>query len=154
MDTWNMPRRKRNAAILDEELGTTEQIVALPPNSEEVQNAYWLYPIVLDIEQLACDIDQFTKALEAEGIPCGNVQWPQGYKEKAFTEHNGFGEKKYPFESPDTRREAVDYENVFCPNAADMETKCFWVPVHPTYESEHVKLIAAGIKKVVAAYAK
>ena len=154
MDTWNMPTRKRNATVLDKELGDVTQIAALPPNSEEVQNAYWWYPIVLDIEQLACDIGQFIKALEAEGVPCGNVQWPQGYKEKAFTEHNGFGEKKYPFESPDTRPEAVDYKNVFCPNAADMEAKCFWVPVHPTYELEHMKLIAAGINKVIAAYAK
>ncbi len=53
-----------------------------------------------------------------------------------------------------TQREAVDYENVFCPNAADMETKCFWVPVHPTYEPEHMELIAAGVKKVIGAYAK
>jgi len=83
IDTWNLPTRRRNAAILDKELGGIGQITALPPNSEEAQNAYWLYPIVLDMEQLDCDIDQFTEALRAEGIPAGSVQWPQGYKEKA-----------------------------------------------------------------------
>jgi len=154
IDTWNLPRRRRNAAILDKELEGIEQIAALPPNSEEVQNAYWLYPIVLHIEQLDCNINQFTEALRAEGIPAGSVQWPQGYKEKAYTDHNGFGAKKYPFESPDTRMAAVDYNNVYLPNAADMETRCFWVALHPTYEPKHMKLIAAGIKKVIAAYTK
>jgi len=154
IDTWNLPTRRRNAAILDKELGGIGQIMVLPPNSEEMQNAYWLYPIVLDMEQLDCNIDQFTEALRAEGIPAGSVQWPQGYKEKAYVEHVGFGEKKYPFESPDTWPEAVDYANVYLPNAADMETKCFWVAVHPTYEPEHMELIATGIKKVIGAYAK
>ena len=154
IDNWNLPNRRRNAGILNEALGELPQILALPPNSQEIQNAYWLYPIVLDMKQLDCNIKQFTEALAAEGIPSGPVQWPQGYKEKAYREHNGFGRLRYPFESPDTRPEAVEYDQTFCPNAADMETKCFWVPVHPTYEPEHIKLIAAGIKKVIAAYAK
>ncbi len=154
IDTWNLPTRRRNGRMLIEALADIPQILALPPDSEEVQNAFWLFPIILDIEQLDCDINQFTEALTAEGIPNGPVQWPQGYKERAYAEHNGFGRLKYPFESPDTRPEAVQYDKTYCPNSADVETKCFWVPIHPTYETEHIELIAAGIKKVIAAYAK
>ena len=109
---------------------------------------------MLDIDALDCDIKQFEAALGAEGIPCGGVQWPQCYKEKAYQEHRGFGRLQYPFRDPATRPEAVQYDQVYCPNAADVERKCFWVPLHPTYELEHIELIAAGIKKVIAAYAK
>ena len=68
--------------------------------------------------------------------------------------HNGFGRLKYPFRSPDTRPEAVQYDKTFCPNAAWVEERCFFVPPHPTYEPENIELIAEGIKKVAAAYAK
>ncbi len=153
IDTWNLPTRRRNGRMLIEALEDTPQILALPPDSEEVQNAFWLFPVILDIEQLDCSINQFTEALIAEGIPNGPVQWPQGYKERAYAKHNGFGRLKYPFESPDTRPEAVQYDKTYCPNSADVEKKCFWVPIHPTYEPEHIELIAAGIKKVIAAFA-
>lgn len=152
LDTWNLPNRRRNAKILDEALAGCPFIRRLPLNTPERENAYWLYPIILNMETLTCDIAQFVKALNAEGIPAGPVMWPQCYKERAFVEHNGVGRLKYPFEDPATRPEAVTYDKVFCPNAAEVETECFWVPTHPTYEPEHMELIAAGIRKVAEGY--
>lgn len=154
IDTWNLPNRRRNGRLLTSLLAGCPQVKRLPIDTPERENAFWLYPIVLDMDKLTCDIKQFTEALSAEGLPNGSVQWPQGYKERAFAEHNGFGRLKYPFESPDTRPEAVQYEQTFCPNAAEVEQECFWVPCHPTYEPEHMELIAQGILKVTAAYAK
>ncbi len=80
------------------------------------------------------------------------MQWPQCYKEAAYQDHKGFGRLKYPFRSPHTRPEAVQYDKVYCENADWVEQRCFWVPIHPTYEPEHMELIAAGILKVLAAY--
>jgi dTDP-4-amino-4,6-dideoxygalactose transaminase len=154
LDTWNLANRKRNGRMLIELLGDCPQIRQLPPDSDEVQNAFWQFPIIMDTDQLTCDITGLTEALTAEGIPCGPVMWPQCYKERAYQEHNGFGRLKYPFRSPDTRPEAVQYDKTFCPNSAWVEERCFFVPPHPTYEPENIELIAEGIKKVVAAYAK
>ncbi len=153
LDSWNLARRRRNGEYLIERLKDIPQIIKLPTHNEKIQNGFWLFPIILDIDALSCDIKQFGKALTAEGIPNGPVQWPQSYKEKCYAEHRGFGKLNYPFKAPFARPEAVDYKNCYCPNAAWVEERCFWVPTHPTYEIEHMKLIADGIEKVIEAYA-
>lgn len=118
IDSWNLANRRRNGEYLIERLSGLPQIVKLPTHGERVQNGFWLFPIILDIDALACDIKQFGVALTAEGIPNGPVMWPQSYKEKCYRDHNGFGPLNYPFDAPWVRPEAVDYANVFCPNAA------------------------------------
>ena len=154
LDTWNLPNRRRNGEYLIGRLKDIPQVRKLPRHDDQIQNGFWLFPIIMDTDALSCDIKTFTKALTAEGIPNGPVMWPQCYLEKAFREHNGFGRLKYPFRSPDTRPQAVQYQKVFCRNAAWVEQRCFWVPTHPTYELAHMKLIADGIEKVTQAYAK
>ncbi len=154
IDSWNLPARRRNGQYLIDRLNDNPQVIKLPVHNDQIQNAFWLFPIILDIDALECDIKQFGEALTAEGIPNGPVLWPQSYKEKCYSEHNGFGRLRYPFEAPYARAEAVDYTNAYCPNAAWVEERCFWVPPHPTYEIEHMKLIADGIEKVIEAYAK
>jgi dTDP-4-amino-4,6-dideoxygalactose transaminase len=153
LDNWNLANRRRNGEYLISRLSGIPQIVKLPTHGGRIQNGFWLFPIILDIDALACDIKQFGAALTAEGIPNGPVMWPQSYKERCYSEHHGFGRLNYPFKAPYARPEAVDYANVYCPNAAWVEERCFFVPCHPTYELEHMKLIADGIEKVIAAYA-
>jgi len=48
---------------------------------------------------------------------------------------------------------AVDYAAVEVPNAEWHETRTFITFIFPTYEEEHMRGIAAGIRKVIAAYA-
>ncbi|MGC9320299.1 MAG: DegT/DnrJ/EryC1/StrS family aminotransferase, partial [Armatimonadota bacterium] len=148
MDTWHTPVRRRNAKILDEELEGEEYILALPIDTEERRNAYWQYPIILNTDRLSVEARDFFAAVDAEGCPAGPVMWPQSYKEECYRRHIGFGRLKYPFRDPNVRAEAVDYINTFCPNAAWVESRTFFVPVHPTYEEEDMHDIAAAIKKV------
>ncbi len=154
IDTWNLPKRRRNGEILIEALKDCPQIQRLPIHNAERTNGFWLFPIVVDVDALSTDIHGITKALEAEGIPCGPVLWPQCYKEKVYQEQHGFGALNYPFGDPNARQEAADYTKVFCPNAAEVEEKCFFVPVHPTYEERHVRTMAEAILKVLSAYTK
>ncbi|MBI3945873.1 MAG: DegT/DnrJ/EryC1/StrS family aminotransferase [Armatimonadetes bacterium] len=154
MDDWNLRNRRRNATILNERLAGCEEIQSLPLDTAERRNAYWIYPIVLRIEKLSRTVKEFTRALEAEGVPCGPVLWPQCYKEKAYREHHGFGRLNYPFEDPSARPAAVQYDQYFCPNAAWLEDRTFFIPVHPVYEEAHMEQMAAGILKVARAYAK
>jgi len=155
LDNWNLKNRRRNGELLTELLKDCEEILYLPLDTGERRNGFWMYPVVLDMDKLTVsDAREFVKALEAEGIPCGPVMWPQCYKERAYLEHNGFGRLKYPFRDPAARPEAVQYDRYYCENAAWLEERTFFVPVHPVYEEKHCHIMAEAIKKVIRAYAK
>ncbi len=154
MDDWNLANRRRNAGILDEALKDEPYIWRLPINTEERQNAYWLYPIILDTDKLTVDGREFFKAVGAEGVPAGPVLWPQCYKENAYQQHGGPTHLKYPFRDPNTRPEAVNYVKTHCETASSLEDRTFFTAVHPTYEPEHMEMVAEAIKKVGKAYSK
>ena len=118
-ESWNLPARRRNGEYLSKRLAGVKQIKHLPLDTAERRNAYWMFPIVVEIEQLGGKtIGEVVKAIEKEGVPAGPVMWPQCYKERAYQQHNGFGRLKYPFEDPNTRKEAVQHDKVHFPNAA------------------------------------
>lgn len=154
IDTWNLANRRRNGMMLLEMLRDVPHIVTLPTHTPESQNGFWQFPVVIDIDSLTVDIHKVREAIQSEGIPCGRVFWPQCYHERAYKEHKGLGGKAFPFDYPGVRPEAVDYANTVCPNAAWVEERCFFVPVHPTYELKHMELTGKAIKKVLAAYSK
>lgn len=154
-DTWNLPRRIRFGEMLIAALKDCPQIKYLPPHNEGGKvNSFWLFPIVLNLDELTCDKQTFVAALDAEGTPAGPVLWPQCYKERAYHEHNGFGAAKYPFRDPLTNPESVKYDEVFCENAAWLEDRTFFIPTHPVYEEEHIQAMIDGILKVANAYKK
>ena len=155
LDSWNLPRRRRNGEILIAELKDVPQIQYLPVHNPEKVNGFYVFPIVLNLDQLTCDKKTFLDAVVAEGVPAWREFWPQSYKERAYQEHNGFGRFKFPFRSKEyTNPESVAYERVWCPNAAWLEERTFIVHVYPTLEEEHMHLIAEAIKKVASAYGK
>jgi len=133
---------------------SARSLLALPIDTEERKNAYWMYPIILDTERLTVEARDFFQAVGAEGVPAGPVMWPQSYQEKCYREGRGFGRFSYPFGDPNARPEATDYTNVHCENAAWAESRTFFVPTHPTYEERDMHDLAAAIKKVGHAYAK
>ena len=140
---------------LQEELKDVEQIMHLPIDTEERQNAYWWFPMVVDLDKLTCDIKTIVKAVGAEGIPVYGIQWPEGYQEGAYRNHGGFGKNKFPFESKEyTTPASVDYENVFCENAAWHRDRTFNVFTHPVYTQKYREYTARAIKKVLGACAK
>ncbi len=150
-----MPRRKRNAQILMDALADVPQILYLPVDTPERQNGWYVFPITLDIDQMSCDMGTFLEALGAEGAPCWKVFWPQCHTEEAFTKHNSYGVTGFHFTSKEYADPAsVDYSKVEVPNAVWHQSRTFITFIFPTYEEEHMRGIAAGIKKVIAAYAK
>jgi len=154
-DNWNIPRRVRNHRILVDELKDEPAVANVEYETEDKKCVFFVFPIILDMDKLTCDIGQFIKALEAEGCPCGPVLWPQSYREDVFRNHMGLGRSKFPFESKEyTNPESVRYKDVQLPNAARYQTNTFFTVVHPMLEEEHMRQIAGAIKKVLAAYAK
>jgi dTDP-4-amino-4,6-dideoxygalactose transaminase len=155
LDSWNMPRRRRNAQILMDALRAVPQILHLPVDTPERRNGWYVFPVTLDIEAMTCTMEEFLEALGAEGAPCWKVFWPQCHTERAFREHTSFGDTGFPFTSREYSDPAsVDYARVEVPNAVWHQTHTFITFIFPTYEEEHMHGIAKGITKVIAAFAK
>jgi len=155
IDTWNMPRRRRNARILLDALRDVPQVLHLPVDTPQRRNGWYVFPITLDIDRMRCDIKQFVTVLGAEGAPCWRVFWPQCHTEKAFQKHRGLGRANFPFKSREyTSPSSVDYSKVEVPNATWHESHTFVSFIFPTYTEKNMKEIASAIKKVIAAYAK
>ncbi len=155
MDTWNMPRRRRNAGIILEALRDEPLVRFRPIDTPERQNGWYVMAFSLDIENMRCDIHEFVKAAGAEGAPCWRVFWPQCHTERAFRDGNAFGRSGFPFKSREyTRPASADYSNVSVPNALWHQAHTFTCFAYPVYEPHHCEQIGVALKKVIRAYAK
>jgi dTDP-4-amino-4,6-dideoxygalactose transaminase len=155
MDSWNMPRRRRNAHIIMDALKGLPQVKYSPIDTPERQNGFFVLAFSLDIESMECDIHEFVKAATAEGAPCWRVFWPQCHTERAFREHNAFGRSRFPFRSREYSDPAsVDYSRVEVPNAVWHQGHTFTCFAYPTYEPHHCEQIAEALVKVIRAYSK
>lgn len=155
LDSWNLTRRFKYAKMYDEAFAGLKGIKKLPVNTAERKNAYWWYPMLVDLDVLDCDAPTIVKELGASGIPCYGIQWPEAYEEKAYTEHGGFGSAKFPFEAKEyTDPKAVEYDKVFCKNANALRSQTVCLFLHPTWEEVHIERCIEGFKKVLAAHVK
>jgi dTDP-4-amino-4,6-dideoxygalactose transaminase len=155
MDSWNLPRRRRNAHIIMNALRELPQVRYLPIDTPERQNGFYVLACSLALEEMTCDLDQFVRAAGAEGAPCWKVFWPQCHTERAFREHRAFGRSRFPFRSAEYAAPAsVDYGAVEVPNAVWHQSHTFTCFAYPTYEPHHCEQIAEALGKVVRAYAK
>src|SRR5213594_2845838 len=153
MDTWNMPRRKRNARILIDALKTSPLVKHFPVDTPERQNGWYVCAFSLDVEKMKCDIKQFVAAVSAEGAPVWKVFWPQCHTERAFQEHNAFGRTGFPFKSKEYANPgSVNYKAVDVPNARWHEAHTFTCFAYPTYTESDMEQIAQAILKVLSVY--
>jgi dTDP-4-amino-4,6-dideoxygalactose transaminase len=155
METWNMPRRRRNAHLIMDALADEPLVKFHPIDTPERQNGWFVLAFSLDIENMRCDIGEFVKAAAAEGAPCWRVFWPQCHTEQAFAQRNAFGRSGFPFTSREYADPAsVDYTKVEVPNARWHQAHTFTCFAYPTYEPHHCEQIGAALKKVIRAFAK
>ena len=129
-------------------------IAKLPVNTLERENAYWWYPITLDLDALTTDAQGVLKALSAQKIPCYGIQWPEAYEEKAYKEMNGFGTAQFPFHSKEYTAENLSYENILCPVAKSLRAKTVNLFLHPTWEETHIRRVIEAFTAVLADYTK
>ena len=155
LDTWNLPRRRRNAQIILEALKDEPLILHRPIDTPERQNGWYVMAFSLDTDNMNCDIREFVAAAGSEGAPCWKVFWPQCHTERAFQEANGFGSSGFPFRSKEyASASSADYSKVEVPNALWHEQHTFTCFAYPTYTEENCREIAAALVKVIKAYSK
>jgi len=155
MDNWNMSARRRNAKIVIDALRARPEVKYFPVDTPERQNGWYVLAFSLDLDQMNCDIQEFVRAVVAEGAPCWKVFWPQCHTERAFREHNSFGRSGFPFRSGEyATPSSVDYSHVEVPNAQWHEKHTFTCFAYPTFTEDDMHQIAGALVKVIKAYAK
>ena len=130
LDGWNLARRCGFARVYDHALSHVAGIRALPLNTPERRNAWWKYPVQLDLDRLTCDAATFQQALSAEGIPDGGARWPAVYDEPVFAA---------------CRRTP-------CPTAEALRRRTVTLLLPPTWEKQHVETCASAVKKALHAF--
>lgn len=151
-DNWNLANRKRNAHLVIDALKGHPLVLYPPVDTEDRQNAFWWVPFVLDAGKLKVPVKQFVSAIGAEGVPVYGVQWPEMYRESAYTEKNGFGKLRYPFNDPNARK--IDYTQFDCKKAQWLEQRTMNFFPHPVYELKHMEKCVEAFNKVADAYMK
>jgi perosamine synthetase len=132
LDSWNLSRRQGFAKAYDHAFSQLPGVKAVPLNTDARRNAYWIYPLQLDLGHLTCGLDRVREALAAEGIPLPPAV-PRGCcDEPVFAEPAG-----------STAR---------CPNAEALRTRTLGLYLHPTWDRPHVDLVAAAVRKVLRAF--
>jgi len=155
IDTWNLPRRRRNAHIIIDAIKDLPQLKYTPVDTDERRNGWYVLAFSLDIENMTCDINKFVAACTAEGASCWRVFWPQCHTERAYQECNSFGRSGFPFKSGEyTNPESVDYSKVEVPNAVWHQSHTFTCFAFPTYKEEDCRQIGSALAKVIKAYSK
>jgi dTDP-4-amino-4,6-dideoxygalactose transaminase len=151
LDSYHLPRRARNAEVLREELERVPGL-GLPTVRADCTHAWYKFPLVLDLDRLSCDREQFVLAVRAEGYPGCTLGDPaEGYLEEVFIRHAGYGPDGCPFTCP-RNTHVPDYTQAHCPVAADLGRRTVKLQVHPTLEPEDARDIGRIVRKVAEHY--
>jgi perosamine synthetase len=134
--------RNRLASQLTELLrtipGITPQFVP-----EGCYHSYFLYLFSLDLDRLRCSPQEFSAALEAEGVPNQARQITGGrpvYLYDLFQKHSAFPGTHYPFDR--------FYAKGICPVAEDAFDRWITMNVYENYTDQNIEEIALAIGKV------
>lgn len=145
LDSWNLPARRRNAAIIMERLAPLPEVLLGPVDTPDRRNGFFILPFSLDLEAMGCTIEAFMAGARADGLPVRFAFTPDGHRERAYREHRAFGRTGFPFTSPHTDPDHVRYDTVRVSNADWHKTHTFACFAHPTYEPAHCRQIADAL---------
>jgi len=110
------------------------------------QGAYWFAVFRLDWNLLQGDIQQFTRALQAEGIPCMAPYTRPFVQEEWYKNRAVFGHSGFPWTSPLYKG---DPDAVYpLPNVERVHDSHFMLKIHETMGPQDVADIAQALRKV------
>jgi dTDP-4-amino-4,6-dideoxygalactose transaminase len=133
--------------LLDEVSGILNSSI-LP----DVKHTFWQFGFLIDRTKISIPVEDFGKALEAEGIPClpAYTRAPM-YLYPLFRNKNTYGKSGFPFNSPYVRKD-LKYEEGMCPVAEKVINDIVVLPWSERYKEEDVQDIKKGIQKVSEFY--
>lgn len=140
-------QRQDLANALTNELSQLSHI-KIPTVSDDRDHAYYVYPLILDIDKIGITRERICDALEAEGLSVmrryQNIHLLPLYQKKI-----AFGKSGFPWNSEFCKRD-VSYDKGICPNAEELNEKSFIGIGMCVYDLnlDDISLIAEVFKKV------
>lgn len=117
------------------------------------QSSYWFYMLRIDEKEAGVSREQFSEALNAEGVPNSPGYIPACvYEYDLFRNKNAFNGTHVPFDSPYYGKE-VDYHTGLCPVAEEILRTAIRLSVNEFYSERDLVETVAGIRKVSAYFA-
>lgn len=150
-----LERRNRLGVRLDEHLRRIPGVhpQRIPPGC---RHSYFLYLFRLDTAALRCTVDEFARALQAEGVPAKARLITGGrpvYLYDIFQRRSAFPGSAYPFCSRDTGADRV-YRPGDCPVAEAAFSQWLTIEMSEHYTETDIDEFALGIGKVAYHYRK
>jgi perosamine synthetase len=132
-------------ALLKQVAGVTPQVT--PPGC---RHTYFLYLFRLDLEQLHCTAQEFSEALNAEGVPNKAHLITGGrpvYLYDIFQRQSAFPGSTFPFSGPDGKSGRV-YRKGDCPVAEAEFDRWITMNIYEQYTETDIQEVAHGVGKV------
>ncbi len=108
----------------------------------------WFYMLRVDEDALGTDVNTFTKALQAEGLPASaHYIGDPIYTYPLFTGHTAFAHAPHPFA-------ARCYERGLCPVAETVLDTCVMLSVSEYYTERDLEETILGVRRVARWYAE
>ena len=125
--------------------------IALPAIAPHDKHSFWFCLLRLEPGRFRCTRDEFTAALQAEGVTAqaGYIPKPV-YGYPVFQNHNFFG-GGWPLR--DAGLTTMDYRKVKCPAAEALITTGISLPIHPAMTDGIIDQTAEALAKVARFYA-
>jgi dTDP-4-amino-4,6-dideoxygalactose transaminase len=122
-----------------------------PVIKTDCTHAYYVYPMILDIDQLGVSRERIYAALAAEGVTGLAVGYANIHLLPIYQRKIAYGSKGFPWTSDICKRD-VSYAKGICPVAEELHDKTFlgFEMCLNELEDEDVDLIVAAFKKVWA----
>src|SRR5262249_39395941 len=138
-------KRGRLGNLLSESIAKAPGIVTQMIRPDD-RCTYWIYIMRMEPKALRCSMEQFAKAVSAEGasVAAGYIPVPL-YGNPIFQRH-GFFAGRWPIK--DLGLTSMDYTKVHCPEAEAILKTCMRVAVHEGMNEEYILSVASAITKV------
>ncbi len=144
-----LARRRASAGHLLDRLRTVEGIVP-PWIHPRAGHAWWIFSFQIDEGILGCTVEEFTQAIEAEGLPFGT-----GYAGGIpicmypfLAERRAYGSGHFPWEPPFGR--GVEYRAEDYPDTYWAQANTFITSWNEGFTVDDAEDIARGLEKVTA----
>ena len=125
-------KRQENAQYLTKYLSNLQEMIT-PEARSDADHSYHQYTVLLKLNKLSCNRDEFVSSLRNEGVAIG-VNYP-------FPLH------KMPVFRKSMRRQDL-------PNAEWVSQRCLSLPVHPYLKKKDLDCIIRAIKKTIYTFRK
>lgn len=115
-------------------------------------HAYYIYPMVLDVDALGVSRDRICEALVAEGAEGLSPRYTNLHLLPMYQQKMAYGSKGFPWNSDICHRD-MDYRRGICPVAEELQTKSYlgFAMCLNDLSDEDVDLMVGAFRKVWAA---